>query len=423
MPSNSELPARYEQRIEAGLPHELAASEELMEQLRTKNKFDEEKDKMTINYLKMIAFDWDTSSKMLHALASIDEESVKLNVAFNPSTSAETLVLLSEDESSTVRADIARNPNTPPDTLLKLAGDESLMVKEQVAANFRITKECIREICRENDWHVMASLAGNWHIPYATMVFLRNEEDPSVRQALAGNGKLFEKAPDMAFELSLDVYEEVRAELAGNPGLPKGHIMKKLATDNSNMVKYSLACNPRASIEVLDKLAEDPFTNVRMAVAGNPSTSPSALERLSEDEEQAVRYAVRENPATPQDIRNKLSLENAKYIIQDSHWMPQAGCESIGFEEWYEVEEFIESDPGFMERLENGYATIVEAPGEGVEEELLEGIPEPIPDLCVPGPSKAKEPHVPANDLRQAQSTAERIVTKPREARGKTPRS
>lgn len=49
-----------------------------------------------------------------------------------------------------------------------------------------------------------------------------------------------------------------------------------------------------------------------------------------------------------------------KYQILESWGAPQAGCEFFNFEEWYEVEEFLEEFPVVQEDIENGYATIKE---------------------------------------------------------------
>lgn len=49
-----------------------------------------------------------------------------------------------------------------------------------------------------------------------------------------------------------------------------------------------------------------------------------------------------------------------KYEIHDSKGAPQCGCEITKFDEWYEVEEYLEAHPDVYERIRNGYATIVE---------------------------------------------------------------
>lgn len=48
-----------------------------------------------------------------------------------------------------------------------------------------------------------------------------------------------------------------------------------------------------------------------------------------------------------------------KYEIQDSRGLPQAGYDSYKFEDWYEVEDFLDENPDVAENIENGYATIV----------------------------------------------------------------
>lgn len=49
-----------------------------------------------------------------------------------------------------------------------------------------------------------------------------------------------------------------------------------------------------------------------------------------------------------------------QYQIQESFGTPQAGCSYFNFEEWYELEEFLDEFPVVQEDIENGYATIVE---------------------------------------------------------------
>ena len=48
------------------------------------------------------------------------------------------------------------------------------------------------------------------------------------------------------------------------------------------------------------------------------------------------------------------------YEIHDTHWMPQCGCEVIAFETWWELEEYLDEHPDVIERIEDGYAFIVE---------------------------------------------------------------
>lgn len=48
------------------------------------------------------------------------------------------------------------------------------------------------------------------------------------------------------------------------------------------------------------------------------------------------------------------------YEVHDTHGAPQCGCEVIRFDEWWELEEYLDESPDLMERLEEGYAFIVE---------------------------------------------------------------
>ena len=48
------------------------------------------------------------------------------------------------------------------------------------------------------------------------------------------------------------------------------------------------------------------------------------------------------------------------YKLQDSHSAPQCGCEIISFNEWWEVEEYLDANPDVMERISEGYAVITE---------------------------------------------------------------
>ena len=50
-----------------------------------------------------------------------------------------------------------------------------------------------------------------------------------------------------------------------------------------------------------------------------------------------------------------------RYQIQDNRGLPQTGCmDTYNFEEWWEVEEFLDNNPDVYEDIENGYATVVE---------------------------------------------------------------
>lgn len=51
------------------------------------------------------------------------------------------------------------------------------------------------------------------------------------------------------------------------------------------------------------------------------------------------------------------------YRIIDSWWAPQGKPEVTYFEEWYEVEEYIDNTPELFDRIMEGYARIEDVEG------------------------------------------------------------
>lgn len=54
------------------------------------------------------------------------------------------------------------------------------------------------------------------------------------------------------------------------------------------------------------------------------------------------------------------SAHHSKYEIHDTNGTPQAGEDVYRFDEWYEVEDFLDQNPDVQERIDEGYATIAE---------------------------------------------------------------
>lgn len=48
------------------------------------------------------------------------------------------------------------------------------------------------------------------------------------------------------------------------------------------------------------------------------------------------------------------------YAIEDTRGLPQCGCETRKFEDWGEIEEYLEENPDVNKRIQDGYAQIVE---------------------------------------------------------------
>ena len=48
------------------------------------------------------------------------------------------------------------------------------------------------------------------------------------------------------------------------------------------------------------------------------------------------------------------------YKIMDTFEAPQAGCEVIQFDDWYELDEYLDEHPDVADRVETLYAVIIE---------------------------------------------------------------
>lgn len=48
------------------------------------------------------------------------------------------------------------------------------------------------------------------------------------------------------------------------------------------------------------------------------------------------------------------------YKLTDTYGVPQCTPEVLTFETWYELDEYLDSNPDVMDRIENGYAFISE---------------------------------------------------------------
>jgi hypothetical protein len=94
----------------------------------------------------------------------------------------------------------------------------------------------------------------------------------------------------------------------------RNSILSRLAEDDCESIRRSVAENPRTPPEMLKRLSSDPGIEVRLAVAENPNTQPEVLSILAEDHAVDVRFGVAENPHMPEDILLKLAQDENPYI-------------------------------------------------------------------------------------------------------------
>ena len=90
-------------------------------------------------------------------------------------------------------------------------------------------------------------------------------------------------------------------DLAENPSTPVD-VLRKLAKDTYEAVRWTVASNSNTPADVLQELAKDNSYTVRAIVADNPSTPENVLRALVKDKGWRIRTAVAENPKAPSNI-------------------------------------------------------------------------------------------------------------------------
>lgn len=108
----------------------------------------------------------------------------------------------------------------------------------------------------------------------------------------------------------LDEDISVQEELArGTDTEPK--VLRELSESPNTWVRYFVAENNNAPIDILDKLSKDSESVVRASVATNSSVTVDILDRLAHDSDILVRDAAVKNPQATEDI-----LENYQNDIE-----------------------------------------------------------------------------------------------------------
>lgn len=69
---------------------------------------------------------------------------------------------------------------------------------------------------------------------------------------------------------------------------------------------------------------------------------------------------IEDGVVTSTQVKGSEDDADYRYAIEDTRGLPQAGVDVQKFEEWYELEEYLDENPDVMERIQDGYATIVE---------------------------------------------------------------
>ena len=135
-------------------------------------------------------------------------------------------------------------------------------------------------------------------------------------------------SPEILKELAEDEDDDVRWEVAKHPRTP-AEALRKLAEDGGMWVRSAVSRNPSTPVEVLMKLADDGDWEMRQEVARNPSTPVDILRKLAEDENWEVRREVARNPRTPAEVFMKLAEDGDKYVKEAVTNNPNTPVEAL----------------------------------------------------------------------------------------------
>lgn len=74
--------------------------------------------------------------------------------------------------------------------------------------------------------------------------------------------------------------------------------------------------------------------------------------------------------ATDVNVEASSTSMEPRYKLCDSRGLPQAGCDEEYFDEWYELEEYLDENPDVQDRISEGYAWIEDLTDSQIEREM-----------------------------------------------------
>lgn len=108
--------------------------------------------------------------------------------------------------------------------------------------------------------------------------------------------------------------------LANDPSTPGPQLKSLAATANCPKLLATLASNSNTPIESLEVLSRHENPCVRMGLIDNPAASAALLERLASDDDDDVRFSLAENHNTPAHILFMLLDDANPYIATRAEW-------------------------------------------------------------------------------------------------------
>jgi hypothetical protein len=168
-------------------------------------------------------------------------------------------------------------------------------------------------------------VARNPNLPVELMKGLAEDKNDDVRYYLTGNPNL---PVELMQVLAKDKDPDVRGKLAHNPKLPL-EIMRILVKDKNVGVRYYLTGNPNLPVELMQVLAKDKDDYVRRNLARNPNLPVEILNILAKDKDAAVRRNLARNPNLPVEILNILAKDKDAAVRSNISYQPNLPVELL----------------------------------------------------------------------------------------------
>lgn len=184
----------------------------------------------TTDILRAASSNWQANSDTLHECLTVDDYTVRRNVAEHEHTSPEDLKTLALDRDSAVREQVAFNPHASQEALNILADDDWVQTRINVASNPNTAPETLEYMSNQWSPHVKRAIATNSNTSVKVLRSLSRDSDKSVRQLAYGELRSRgEKSIDKPFK-------PVKADDAGRDGNPG----KYLSADFDPMEHFGL---------------------------------------------------------------------------------------------------------------------------------------------------------------------------------------
>ena len=265
------------------------------------------------------------------------DEKLSLAVAMNPNISESVIALLQESQFKTVRESVAQHFSVAGpadvasieldyitsinDRLANLTASEahnSWKEKELTLVQFSCLAPKVRLVLAvyykadpDDFSDNLGFVAGHPDSPIDLLKLLAKDKDERVRYRVAENPKC---PISLLKALAKDEFR-IRSSVARNPNCPVD-LWELLANDSDERVRSSFASKPDCPMSMLEELATDGEWQPRSSVAKNPNCPVSLLKELTKDDEWQGRYGVAENPKCPVDLLALLAKDKENYVRQ-----------------------------------------------------------------------------------------------------------